>query len=46
MNRVSYEGLLKVSDADLFKKLLVNGIGKEKAYGMGLMTVIPVHEKA
>ena len=46
LNRVSYEGLLKVSDADLFKKLLVNGIGKEKAYGMGLMTVIPVHEKA
>lgn len=42
ISRVSYEGLLKIVNAERFKKVLINGIGKEKAYGMGLMTVIPV----
>lgn len=36
---VSYEGLLDVMDAVLFRKLLTEGIGREKAYGMGLLTV-------
>ena len=26
---------------DVFRKMLIDGIGKEKAFGMGLMTVIP-----
>ena len=37
---VTYEGILKVTDSELFKKALVSGIGRGKAYGMGLMTVI------
>ena len=39
---VTYEGVLAVEDAELFRKALVKGIGREKAYGMGLMTVIPL----
>lgn len=41
LSRVTYEGLLRVNDLDTFKQTLMNGIGREKAYGMGLMTVIP-----
>lgn len=37
---VTYEGVLKIKDAELFKEMLVNGIGRGKSYGMGLMTVI------
>ena len=37
---VTYEGALAVTDAELFKKLLTEGIGRGKAYGLGLMTVI------
>ena len=39
---VTYEGVLTVTDAEAFKKALVNGIGREKAYGLGLMTVAGV----
>lgn len=38
-----YEGILTVTDAERFKAALVNGIGREKAYGLGMMTVIPDH---
>ena len=42
--RISYEsarftGRLKVTDPELFKKSLENGIGSEKAYGAGLLFV-------
>lgn len=37
---VTYEGVLRVEDADLFRSLLINGIGRGKAYGLGLMTVL------
>lgn len=43
--QVSYEGLLKISDLEKFKYALTHGIGREKAYGMGLMTVIPITEQ-
>lgn len=36
---VAFEGLLRVEDADAFKDALQNGIGRGKAYGMGLLTV-------
>ena len=36
---VSYEGILTVTDADLFRKTMTEGIGRGKAYGMGLLTV-------
>ena len=37
---VVYEGVLKVTDAEAFKTALMSGIGREKAYGMGLMTCV------
>lgn len=37
---VTYEGQLRVTDAELFRETLVNGIGRGKAYGMGLLTVM------
>ena len=37
---VTYEGILRVTDKELFVKTLTEGIGREKAYGMGMMTVI------
>lgn len=37
---VSFEGLLTVSDAARFREALVSGIGRGKAYGMGLLTVM------
>lgn len=42
LSKVTYEGMLKVTDPELFRDALINGIGKKKAYGFGLMTVIPV----
>ncbi len=37
---VTYEGVLQVTDAERFRQLLTEGIGRGKAYGLGLMTVI------
>ena len=37
---VSYEGLLEVTDAQLFKKTLTEGMGRGKAFGLGLLTVV------
>lgn len=36
---VLYEGVLKVTDRDLFVASIRNGIGREKAYGCGMMSV-------
>lgn len=41
LSQVTFEGVLKITDLDLFKKALTQGIGREKAFGMGLMTVVP-----
>lgn len=37
---VSYEGILQVTDAEAFRRLLKDGVGRGKAYGMGMMTVM------
>lgn len=37
---VTYEGILTVTDKELFVKALTEGIGREKAYGMGMLTVM------
>ena len=37
---VTYEGILQVTNADLFRMALCEGIGREKAYGCGLLTVL------
>lgn len=39
---VTYEGKLMIDDLSLFRNTLINGIGRKKAYGCGLLTVIPV----
>ena len=39
---VTYEGVLEVTDADLFRNALINGIGRGKAYGMGLFTIMGI----
>lgn len=39
---VTYEGILMVTDTNKFKETLCNGIGREKAYGQGLLTIIKV----
>lgn len=41
---VTYEGILEVRDSELFRNALCCGIGRGKAYGAGLMTI--VREKA
>lgn len=42
LSKVTYEGLLSISDKEKFIETLTCGFGKKKAYGFGLMTVIPV----
>ncbi len=37
---VAFEGRLCVEDVELFRDTLVNGIGREKAYGMGMLTIV------
>lgn len=39
---VTFEGILTVADAELFCSALKNGIGREKAYGCGMLTVTGV----
>ena len=42
MLAVTYEGVLTVTDADAFRKALCSGIGREKAYGMGMITIMRI----
>ena len=37
----SFEGNLRITDIEKFKESLTKGIGKKKAYGFGLLTIIP-----
>ncbi len=38
---VTFEGMLTITNRESFLNALTGGIGREKAYGMGLLTVIP-----
>lgn len=38
-------GKLQILDVKKFKKLLTQGIGRNKAFGMGLMTVELVNQR-
>ncbi|MGI5990275.1 MAG: type I-E CRISPR-associated protein Cas6/Cse3/CasE [Lachnospiraceae bacterium] len=40
--QAAYEGILRVSDEEVFRNALCKGIGRKKAYGFGMLTVIPV----
>ena len=42
LSKVTYEGILKVTDKVVFRSTLTEGIGKKKAYGFGLLTVVPM----
>ena len=44
LSKTTYEGNLTITDSKKFKALLVGGMGKKKAYGFGMMTVIPIGE--
>ena len=37
---VTYEGILKVEDKELFCEVLTKGLGRGKAYGLGMMTIV------
>ena len=39
--RATYEGSLLVDNKEIFIRTLTEGVGREKAYGFGLMTVVP-----
>jgi CRISPR system Cascade subunit CasE len=39
LSRATFEGDLTVSDVDLFKSALTDGVGRAKAYGCGMLTV-------
>jgi CRISPR system Cascade subunit CasE len=41
---VTYEGVLQVTDPERFCETLCHGLGRGKAYGMGLLTVVAYHE--
>ena len=41
LSKVVYEGRLTVIDKEILKESLSKGIGKKKAYGFGMMTLIP-----
>lgn len=40
LRTATFEGVLTVTDAERFKQALVTGIGRAKAYGCGLMTIM------
>ena len=42
LSKATYEGILKVTDKVVFRSTLTEGIGKKKAYGFGLLTVVPM----
>lgn len=42
MLSVTYEGILTITDENLFRQMMTEGIGRGKAYGTGLMTLMRV----
>ncbi|AMB95144.1 type I-E CRISPR-associated protein Cas6/Cse3/CasE [Aerococcus urinae] len=42
LSSATYEGVLKITDFEQFKQTLKEGFGRKKAYGFGLMTIIPM----
>lgn len=40
----TYEGILKIKNIDRLKLALIEGIGRAKAYGCGMLTIIPLEE--
>lgn len=42
LRQATYEGIVMIDDLDKAVKTLYDGIGREKAYGMGMLTLMPV----
>lgn len=42
MLKVTFNGKLKVKDPELFKGAMMNGIGRERAFGGGMLTIAPI----
>ncbi len=42
IKQVAFEGVLTVEDPDVFRQALCDGVGRGKAYGMGLLTIAPI----
>ena len=40
IKETTYQGILRVDEVSLFREALTHGIGRGKAYGMGLLTVM------
>lgn len=40
--KLDFEGILTITDVEKFKNIMINGLGKKKAFGCGLITVIPL----
>ena len=40
---VRFDGVLRVTDPDLFRQTLIHGIGSGKAFGFGLLSVAPAN---
>lgn len=43
-HRVEFRGILKVTDPALFRRHAENGIGHGKAFGFGLLQIVPVQK--
>lgn len=43
---VRFDGLLRITDADAFRETLARGIGPGKAFGFGLLSIVPIREHA
>lgn len=41
LTTATYDGVLRIGDADTFRRALTRGIGHAKAYGCGLLTLAP-----
>ncbi|WP_019536644.1 type I-E CRISPR-associated protein Cas6/Cse3/CasE [Paenibacillus ginsengihumi] len=42
LRTATFEGVLSITDAERFRLALTSGIGRAKAYGCGLMTIMPI----
>lgn len=43
LTTAQYDGLLRILDADTFRRCLSHGIGRAKSFGCGLLTVAPIY---
>lgn len=42
MDYAVFKGIMTITDANKFRETILNGIGRNKAFGMGLITIAPV----